>query len=169
MPARVLRVTMTTVQAMSGNRTNDSTFYLQQMTDRYFSTQNESCDCALEAILKGLFMSTLQLGDIVLFAAPLAASAISLTALHWLPWNGGTKPLERTTAYALGTLVTVGVPALTMIMTALLGLHYGELFWAALLLVNALVSGATVKSCYWLDGTRAISLDEVHHGRSAGR
>lgn len=104
---------------------------------------------------------TLQLADILLFAAPLAASSVTLAALHWVPWNGGTKPLERTTAYTVGTLVTVGVPATTMIMAALLGLAHGELFWAALLLVNALVSGATVKGCYWLDGTRAISLDEA--------
>lgn len=106
-------------------------------------------------------MQTIEVADIVLFALPLAASAISLTTLHFLPWNGGTKPLERTTAYAVGTLVTVGVPASTMIMAALLGLHYGELFWAALLVVNALVSGAAVNVCYWLDGTRAISLDEA--------
>lgn len=106
-------------------------------------------------------MNTIELQDAVLFAVPLAASAVSLTALHFLPWNGGTKPLERTAAYAVGTLVTVGVPASTMIVSALLGLAHGELFWAALLLVNALVSGATVKGCYWLDGTRAISLDEA--------
>lgn len=106
-------------------------------------------------------MSTLQLGDIVLFAAPLAASSVTLALMHFLPWNNGAKPLERTTAYALGTAVTVGVPVWTMIVAAALNLPHSELFWAAFLVCNALVSGATVKGCYWIDGTRAISLDEA--------
>lgn len=102
----------------------------------------------------------ISLPDLLLFVAPLGASAITLAAMHWFP---GAQQLERTTAYAVGTLVTVGVPATTMLLAAALGLSRGELFWAALLLVNALVSGATVNAAYWIDskGTHAITLDEV--------
>lgn len=106
-------------------------------------------------------MQSIHLADMLLFAAPLAFSAASLTALHFLPWHGGAKPLARTTAYAIGTVVTVGVPALTMILAAMLDLHHGELFWAALMLVNALTSGAAVNVCYWIDASRAITLDEA--------
>lgn len=106
-------------------------------------------------------MPTIELRDILLFGAPLVASSLSLALMHFLPWNGGAKELERTTAYALGTIVTVGVPAMTMVVANALGLHRNELFWATLLIVNALVSGGTVNIAYWVDSFRAITLDEV--------
>lgn len=106
-------------------------------------------------------MQSIELRDILLFGTPLGASALSLGLMHWLPWNGGAKALERTTAYALGTIVTVGIPAMTMLVAHALGLHRNELFWAALLIVNALVSGGTVNAAYWIDNSRAITLDEV--------
>jgi len=104
------------------------------------------------------------LHDLLLFAAPLGASAITLAAIHWFP---GARELSRTTAYAIGTLVTVGVPAAAMLLAAALGLSRGELFWATLLLTNALVSGATVNLAYWIDGKlpHAITLDEVANER----
>lgn len=101
----------------------------------------------------------------LLFILPLAASAVSLTALHYFPWNRGARPLKRTTAYALGTLVTVGVPILAMLVAALLGVSRGELFWAAMLALNALVSGATVNACYWIDGSRALTLEDAARER----
>ena len=104
----------------------------------------------------------MQLHDAVVFAAPLAASAVTLTALHWFPWHGGLAPLRRTTAYVLGTLVTVGIPVATMLLTAALGLVYGQAFWAALLVANTAVSGATVHVAYWIDGHRALTLEDGH-------
>lgn len=41
----------------------------------------------------------------------------------------------------------------------------GELFWAALLVVNALISGATVNACYWIDGARALTLEDAANER----
>ena len=101
----------------------------------------------------------------LLFIGPLMASAVSLTALHYFPWNRGVRPLKRTTAYALGTLVTVGVPVVAMLVAALVGVSRGELFWAALLTLNALVSGGTVNACYWIDGTRALTLEDAARER----
>lgn len=106
-------------------------------------------------------MPTVELRDILLFGTPLVTSALSLGLMHWLPWNGGAKELERPTAYALGTIVTVGVPAMTMLVAHALGMARTELFWASLLIINALVSGATVNIAYWVDSGRAITLDEV--------
>jgi hypothetical protein len=106
-------------------------------------------------------MENLQIQDVLLFCTPLGASAVSLGLLHWFPWKGGVDMLERTTAYALGTIVTVGFPAATMLLAAALAMHKGEVFWACLLLVNALVSGAAVNLAYWIDSKRPITLDEA--------
>lgn len=110
--------------------------------------------------------TTIEVGDALLFVAPLCASAVTLAAMHWFP---GAKELEKPQAYALGTLVTVGVPAVTMLLAEVLALPQGGLFWAAFLLMNALVSGFTVNGCYWLDSKRAISLDEVADAARANR
>ena len=99
--------------------------------------------------------------DLLMFTAPLAFSALTLAVMHWFPWKSGADVLTRVEAYTAGTLVTVGVPVLAMLTAAALGLHYGELFWACLLAVNALVSGATVKAAYWYDGKRAIGRQDV--------
>lgn len=104
----------------------------------------------------------LELADLVVFCAPLAASAITLSALHWFPWHGGARVLSRTTAYAVGTLVVVGVPVAAMLLTYALGLFYGQLFWATLLAANVLVSGATVHLAYWVDSRRALTLEDAH-------
>lgn len=111
----------------------------------------------------------IHLHDILLFAFPLCTSALLLAALHWLPWNGGAKELDRITAYTVGTSVVVGVPVLTMVLAAALQLNRNELFWAAMLLTNMLVSGGTVKLCYWIDSTRTVTLDEVSHATTSGR
>lgn len=100
--------------------------------------------------------------DLLMFAAPLLISALALAWMHWFPWKSGAEMLSRLEAYAAGTLVTVGVPVVTMLTVAMLGLHYGELFWAGLLAANTAVSGATVKACYWYDGKRAIGRQDVH-------
>ncbi len=73
--------------------------------------------------------------------------------------------LTRIEAYTAGTLVTVGVPALTMLLAAAVGMPQGELFWAALLTANAVVSGLTVKAAYWYDSRRAITRQDVHDAR----
>jgi hypothetical protein len=114
-------------------------------------------------------MSQILLQDAVVFLAPPVASTVTLAALHWFPWHGGIRPLSRVVAYALGTGVTVGVPVITMVLTAALGLAYGSLFWAALLLANAFISGAAVGMAYWIDGHRALTLDdwsEAHRAES---
>ena len=103
------------------------------------------------------------LHDLLLFVAPLGASATTLAAMHWFP---GAQQLERTTAYAVGTIATVGIPAATMLLAAALGFARDELFWASLLLVNALVSGATVNLAYWIDSKLPITLDKVASERS---
>lgn len=106
-------------------------------------------------------MENLPVQDVLLFCTPLCASSTTLALLHWFPWNGGADLLERTTAYALGTIVTVGFPAATMLLAAALGIPQGEVFWACLLLTNALISGATVNLAYWIDSKRPITLDEA--------
>jgi len=111
-------------------------------------------------------MEAIEVRDILLFGTPLVISSLSLATLHWLPWNRGVRELKRTTAYAMGTLVTVGVPAVTMLVAALLAMPQGEVFWAALLLVNALVSGATVNACYMVDAVRALTLEDVADERA---
>ncbi len=103
----------------------------------------------------------LELTSALLFGVPIILSATTLAALHWYPWNRGTEPLNRTTAYALGTAVVVGYPVVSMVVAASLGLPHGELFWAALLIVNALASGATVNTAYWIDGNKAMTLDDA--------
>jgi hypothetical protein len=113
------------------------------------------------AYCKGEIMAAVELRDVVLFCTPLGASVVSLGLLHWFPWKGGVDVLERTTAYALGTIVTVGFPAATMLLAAALAMHKSEVFWACLLLVNALISGATVNLAYWIDSKRPITLDEA--------
>lgn len=105
---------------------------------------------------------SLHFNDILTFTISPAVSALSLAAAHWFPWHGGARQLRRTTAYAIGTSVVVGVPVLTMIVTWLLGVMYDQLFWAALLVVNAAVSGATVNIAYWIDGRRAVTVEDVY-------
>lgn len=106
-------------------------------------------------------MEDLQIQDVLLFCAPLAASSLALGLLHWFPWNGGVANLQRTTAYALGAMVTVGFPAATMLLAGALGMHKGEVFWACLLVMNALVSGATVNIAYWIDSKKPITLEDA--------
>lgn len=108
----------------------------------------------------------LQLADIVTFAAPPVVSALSLGLAHWFPWHNGARILDRRTAYAIGTSVVVGVPVTTMLLAAALGLHYDQLWWAALLLVNTAVSGATVNLAYWIDSRRAVTREEAHDANS---
>ena len=100
--------------------------------------------------------------DLLLFGLPLLFSAVSLFALHWFPWHGGARPLSRTDAYTIGTLIVVGLPVLTMLLGALLGQLRGQVFWAVLLLANMAVSGATVHLAYWIDSRRALTLEDRH-------
>lgn len=106
-----------------------------------------------------------RLADLLIFAAPLLVSALTLAWMHWFPWKSDADILTRIEAYTAGTLVTVGVPVLAMLTAAALGLRYGELFWACLLTTNAAVSGLTVKAAYWYDGKRAISHEDVRNAR----
>lgn len=106
-----------------------------------------------------------RLADLLLFAAPLTVSALTLALMHWFPWKDGMDVLSRIEAYTAGTLVTVGVPVAAMLIAAAVGLNQGELFWATLLTVNAAVSGATVAAAYWYDGKRAITRQDVHDAR----
>lgn len=104
-----------------------------------------------------------EFSDLLLFGAPLVVSSLALGLMHWYPYRNGVQSLARTTAYALGTSVTVGVPAMAMLVAHALGMAQGELFWVALVVANTLVSGATVHLAYWIDSHRAISLDEARH------
>jgi hypothetical protein len=63
--------------------------------------------------------------------------------------------------------VTVGVPVVTMLLAAALGLAYGPLFWAALLVANTVASGVSVSLAYWVDEQRAVTLDDVSEARRA--
>jgi hypothetical protein len=83
---------------------------------------------------------------------------VLLAALHWYPWRG----LSRVAAYALGTCVTVGVPVLTMLAAALLETGYSELTWAAFLVANTIVCGATVQLAYLVDSRRPLTLEDKH-------
>lgn len=103
--------------------------------------------------------------DALLLILPPVFSAATLAAMHWFPWNGGVEPLDRVKAYTAGTLVVVGVPVITMLIAAFLGLDRGQLFWAALLVVNTLVSGGTVSLAYWIDSKRALTLEDSHAKR----
>lgn len=103
--------------------------------------------------------------DLLLFVLPLLFSVVTLAAMHWFPWHNGTQQLGRVAAYTAGTIVTIGVPALTMLLAASFGLRYSEIFWAAFLVVNALVSGGTVRVAYWIDSRRALSLEDAHATR----
>ena len=102
-----------------------------------------------------------RLADLLMFAAPLAFSVLTLAWMHWFPWKSDADVLTRVEAYTAGTLVTVGVPVCAMLIAAALGLHHGELFWACLLIANTAVSGLIVKACYWYDGKRAINRQDV--------
>lgn len=107
----------------------------------------------------------MEIEQALLVGIPLVVSSLSLTAMHFFPWNRGAHPLKATSAYALGTLVTVGVPASTMALAAALNAPQDETFWVALLVANTAVSGATVHLCYWVDEGRAVGRDEVGHAR----
>lgn len=100
--------------------------------------------------------------DVLVFAAPLGASVVTLAAMHWFPWHNGARPLRRTAAYTAGTLVVVGIPVAAMLLVTALGAAYGQLFWAALLVANAIASGATVHLAYWIDSHRALTLEDTH-------
>lgn len=104
--------------------------------------------------------------DVLLFVLPILFSVVSLAALHWFPWYSGARPLGRVAAYAAGTAVVVGVPVLTMIVVAALGIHRLEWFWATLLVVNTAFSGGTVSLAHWIDSRRALTLED---GRAARR
>jgi hypothetical protein len=106
-------------------------------------------------------MSVLELTDILVFVTPPVMSSLALAAAHWFPYHGGTKVIQRPTAYAVGTAIVVGVPVVTMLLCEALGQQYSQLFWAALLVVNTAVSGATVNLAYWIDSRLAVSLDDV--------
>lgn len=103
--------------------------------------------------------------DVLLFVVPLLISASALAALHWFPWHNGTRPLGRLAAYTVGTSVVVGVPVTTMLVAAGLGEHRLEWFWAALLLANSAVSGATVGIAHWIDARSALTLEDGHATR----
>jgi hypothetical protein len=110
----------------------------------------------------------LDVSDLVVFAAPQVVSATTLSAMHWFPWHGGQRKPGRVAAYAMGTAVTMGVPVATMLLTVATGNQYGTLFWAALIVANTLVSGATVAVAYWIDSRRPVGEAEVRdaaHGR----
>lgn len=109
----------------------------------------------------------IQLSDALLFLLPPAVSGVLLLALHWFPWHNGVRDLDRMTAYAVGTVVTVGVPVTAMLVAAAQSLVYGPLFWAMLLLVNTAACGLAVSFAYWVDGQRALSLDDVAEARHA--
>lgn len=104
----------------------------------------------------------LENAELVLFVTPIALSCSTLAATHWFPWHNGTQPLQRTTAYAVGTSVVVGFPVLAMLISAAWQLDIGALFWALLLMANVAASGTTVLAAYWIDGRRALSGNEVH-------
>ena len=104
--------------------------------------------------------------DVLLFVLPILFSVVSLAALHWFPWHSGARPLGRVAAYAVGTAVVVGVPVLTMLVVAALGIHRLEWFWATLLVANAAFGGGTVCLAYWIDSRRALTLED---GRAARR
>jgi hypothetical protein len=97
----------------------------------------------------------------LLFGIPVALSVTSLAALHWYPWNRGTQPLSRLAAYAVGTSVVVGFPVAAMLVAMALHMPQTELFWSSLLIANTAASGATVKLAYWIDGSRAVSLEDT--------
>ena len=103
--------------------------------------------------------------DVLMFALPLAFSATALAAMHWFPWHSGTRPLGRVAAYTAGATVVVGVPVLTMLLAAVLGIHRLEWFWATLLVANTAVSGVTVNLAYWIDSRRALTLEDDHAER----
>jgi hypothetical protein len=106
-------------------------------------------------------MSTdLQLRLVVVFLV-LALSALSLSTLHWFPWPTRLKRIE---AYALGVVVLLGVPVGAMVITHAAGLMYGQLFWAGLLVANAIVGGTTVILAYAVDKRRPLNLEDVHRG-----
>ncbi len=107
-------------------------------------------------------MQILELRSALLFGVSIALSVTTLAAMHWYPWNRGTAPLARTTAYAMGTSIVVGFPVIAILIASALGLQYSQLVWAALLVANTAVSGATVKTAYWIDSAKAITLDEAH-------
>jgi MFS family permease len=97
-------------------------------------------------------------GDLLIATLPVAKTSAVLAVMHWFPWH---ETLRRTTAYALGTAAVVGIPAATMVIASALGLQYSQPFWAGLLVVNALVAGATVNLAYWIDGKRAVGHEDV--------
>ena len=107
----------------------------------------------------------LQLCDVLTAVSPLLTSAVPTAALHWFT---GAQQQQHIVLYARGTGVPGGVPAAPMIVTAALGRQYGHVFWAVLLIANALVSGATVGVAYWIDAQHhALTLDDVAEARHA--
>lgn len=104
----------------------------------------------------------LDVSQTLLLGVPVALSVSTLSALHWYPWNKGTKPLGRVAAYTVGTAVVVGYPIAAMLAAIVLGLPQNELFWAGLLATNTFASGAAVNIAYWIDGNRAVGINEVN-------
>lgn len=112
-------------------------------------------------------MESEYINNALLFGATHVVSALALTTAHYFPWLPNRGELDRVTAYAIGTAVVVGMPVVTMMLAYLTGNHRSELFWVALLLINTLVCGATVRLAYWIDDQRIkpISLDEARSER----
>lgn len=94
-------------------------------------------------------------------AVVLALTALTLGNLHWYPWP---QRLKRVEAYTVGVAVLLGYPIAAMVLTHVAGLAYGQLFWAGLLLANALAGGATVRLAYAIDKRRPINLEDTHRG-----
>jgi len=103
-----------------------------------------------------------ELQDLLLFSIPVGLSMTTLATMHWYPWNKGTRPLKRVAAYTMGTVVVVGYPVATMFVANALKMSHGEVFWALLLIANVVLSGITVNVAYWIDGNRAVSLEETN-------
>ncbi len=98
---------------------------------------------------------------IIVVGCVLAFSALALSLLHWFPWPKRPACGE---AYALGTAVLVGAPVATMVLTHAAGQALGQLFWAGLLVANAVIGGATLLLAYGIDKRRPVNLEDVHRG-----
>ncbi len=96
---------------------------------------------------------------VVLFV--LSLTALSLSTLHWFPWS---TRLKRVDAFVVGVAVLLGVPIGAMVITHAAGLAYGQLFWAGLLVANAVVGGTTVVLAYAIDRRRPMNLEDVDRG-----
>lgn len=101
--------------------------------------------------------------QLILYLTAATITALLMFATHWYPWHNGTRRRpDRLTAYTIGAIGLIGIPVLAMAITEALDIHPPVRTWIELLILNTIAAGAATHLAYWIDGRRALTLEDTH-------